>query len=64
MITTMTTTPEKSKKTMKAVQGKELGDIDEMLTVDDDVPFPNLDDLPQKKKKTRMIIQTKAVALA
>jgi NADPH:quinone reductase-like Zn-dependent oxidoreductase len=49
---------------MKAAQGKELGDIDEMLTVEDNVPMPNLDDLPPKTRKTRMIIQTKAVALA
>jgi NADPH:quinone reductase-like Zn-dependent oxidoreductase len=49
---------------MKAVQGKELGDIDEMLTVEDNVPIPNLNQLPAKKKKTRIIIQTKAVALA
>lgn len=66
MITTMTSTaPEqKTPKTMKAVQGKELGDIDEMLTVEDNVPVPNLDNLPAKSKKTKMIIQTKAVALA
>ncbi|KAG7361575.1 alcohol dehydrogenase [Nitzschia inconspicua] len=65
MIQSMTSTQEHaSKKTMKAVQGKELGDIDEMLTVEDHVPLPNLGDLPAKKKRTKMIIQTKAVALA
>jgi NADPH:quinone reductase-like Zn-dependent oxidoreductase len=60
----MIMTSEQATKTMKAVQGKELGDIDEMLTVEDNVPVPNLGDLPTKKKKTLMIIQTKAVALA
>lgn len=60
----MISPPEQAARTMKAVQGKELGDIDEMLTVEEDVPCPNLDDLPAKKKKTQMIIQTKAVALA
>jgi len=49
---------------IKAVQGKELGDIDEMLTVEDDVQMPNLDDLPLKKRKKSMIIKTRAVALA
>lgn len=51
-------------KTMKAVQGKELGDIDEMLTVQDGVPIPDLQDIPARKRKTCMIIKTKAVALA
>jgi NADPH:quinone reductase-like Zn-dependent oxidoreductase len=64
MITTVTSTPEQVAKIMKAVQGKELGDIDEMLTVEENVPIPNLNDMPAKKKRTKMIIQTKAVALA
>ena len=59
----MTPLPE-APKTMKAVQGKELGDIDEMLTVEDNVAVPKLEDLPPKKRKTSMIIRTKAVALA
>jgi len=50
--------------TMKAAQGKELGDIDAMLTVEDDVAVPDLMDLPPKKRKTKLIIQTHAVALA
>jgi len=49
---------------MKAAQGKELGDIDAMITVEDDVPMPNLDDLPPKKRKNHIIVQTRAVALA
>ena len=52
------------KTTMKAAQGKELGDIDAMLSVEDDVPMPNLDDLSPKKRKTHIIIETRAVALA
>jgi len=56
-------TPGTMKNSMKAVQGKELGDIDEMLTVED-IAMPTLDDLPAKKRKNKMIIQTKAVALA
>lgn len=55
--------PENKKDIMKAVQGKELGDIDAMLTVED-VPMPNLDEMPAKKRKKCMIIQTQAVALA
>jgi len=54
---------ESKTNTMKAVQGKELGDIDEMLTVEE-IPMPNLDDLPEKKRKKSIIVQTKAVALA
>lgn len=48
---------------MKAAQGKELGDIDAMLTVEE-IQMPSLDDLPSKKRKTHIIIQTRAVALA
>jgi len=56
--------PESSKtNTMKAVQGKELGDIDAMLTVEE-IPMPDLDDLPAKKRKNSIVIRTKAVALA
>lgn len=51
------------KNTMKAVQGKELGDIDAMLTVED-IPIPNLDDIPKKTRKKSIVIQTHAVALA
>jgi hypothetical protein len=32
--------------------------------VEENVPIPNLNDMPAKKKRTKMIIQTKAVALA
>lgn len=59
---TMITT-ENKKNNMKAVQGKELGDIDAMLTVED-IQMPNLDDLPAKIRKKRMIIQTRAVAIS
>lgn len=56
-------TSENKKNNMKAVQGKELGDIDAMLTVEE-IQIPNLDDLPKKIRKKRIIIQTRAVALA
>jgi len=56
-------TPENKKSVMRAAQGKELGDIDTMLTVED-IRIPNLDDLPAKKRKKSLIIQTHAVALA
>ena len=57
-------TPATEKTTMRAAQGKELGDIDAMLTVEDDVAIPSLDDLPAKKRKTSLLLRTKAVALA
>lgn len=57
------TPPTDNKTTMKAVQGKELGDIDAMLTVED-IPMPSLEDLPPKKRKTHVIVETRAVALA
>lgn len=57
-------TPVIEKNTMKAAQGIELGDIDAMLTVEENVPMPDLKDLPAKQRREKMIIQTKAVALA
>jgi len=57
-------TPDTKKNTMKAAQGIDLGDIDAMLTVEDNVPMPDLNDLSEKERKNKMIIQTKAVALA
>lgn len=57
-------TPDIKKGTMKAAQGIELGDIDAMLTVEDNVSMPDLNDLPPKQRKKKLIIQTKAVALA
>lgn len=51
-------------KTMKAVQGKDYGDIDEMIYVNDNVKCPRLEDLPPKKRKNSMVIKTHAVALA
>lgn len=56
--------PDIKKNTMKAAQGKELGDIDAMLTVEDNVAIPDLNDLTPKQRRNKMIIQTKAVALA
>lgn len=50
-------------KVMKAVQGKNFGDIETMLSVED-VAIPTLDDLPTKKRKKSLIIHTRAVALA
>lgn len=56
--------PDIKKGTMKAAQGIELGDIDAMLFVEDNVSMPDLNDLPPKQRKKKMIIRTKAVALA
>ena len=65
-------------KTMKAAQGKNFGSIDEVLSVQESVPTPNLDDpytptenihplikmATREDRKTHMIIQTLSVALA
>ena len=51
-------------KTMRAAQGKDYGPIDEMISVEDGVPVPRLDDLPEKKRSTSMIVRTHAVSLA
>jgi len=51
-------------KTISAVQGKDYGDIDEMIYVDDKVQYPSFDDVPKKKRKDYLIIKTHAVALA
>ena len=49
---------------MKAVQGKDYGDIDEMISVADGVHRPTLSDLPPKKRKNHLVIKTLAVSLA
>ena len=64
---------------MKAAQGKYFGDVDEVMTVEDGVPLPNLEEeynKPQETthplfryatkldRKNHMIIKTLAVALA
>lgn len=49
---------------MTAVQGKDYGPIDEMISVESNVPVPRLADLPPKKQKSHVLIQTYAVALA
>ena len=51
-------------KTMKAAQGTDYGDVDKVMTVEDDVNYPSLKDLPKKKRKGFMIVKTHAVALA
>ncbi|CAB9497695.1 furan-3-one reductase [Seminavis robusta] len=65
-------------KSMKAAQGKNYGDIDEMLSVQEGVAVPKLDDeynpvgkihplikyATRQDRKTHMIIKTLAVALA
>ena len=51
-------------KTMRAVQGSDYGDIDEVISVVDGVLVPCLADLPQKKRKNFMVLKTLAVALA
>jgi NADPH:quinone reductase-like Zn-dependent oxidoreductase len=50
--------------TMKAVQGKDYGDIDQMISVASGVPRPKLADLPPKKRKNHIVIKTHAVSLA
>lgn len=50
---------------MKACQAKDYGDIDSMLTVEEDVPYPSLVSLPTKSmRQNTMIIRTYAVATA
>eukprot|EP00550_Attheya_septentrionalis_P010259 CAMPEP_0198288676 /NCGR_PEP_ID=MMETSP1449-20131203/7098_1 /TAXON_ID=420275 /ORGANISM="Attheya septentrionalis, Strain CCMP2084" /LENGTH=380 /DNA_ID=CAMNT_0043986867 /DNA_START=151 /DNA_END=1293 /DNA_ORIENTATION=- len=56
--------PETKAETMRAVQGKDYGDIDEMLSVQDDVRVPYLADLPPKKRNNFLKIRTMAVSLA
>ncbi len=51
-------------KTMKAAQAKDYGDIDQMLTVEDSVPYPSLAVLPKRQRKNYMIVRTHAVAVA
>ena len=50
-------------ETMRAVQATDYGSIDN-LSVQDGVRVPRLSDLPPKKQKTSMVIQTHAVSLA
>lgn len=50
--------------TMKAAQGKDYGDIDEMITVENNVQVPDLASLPPSQRKTKMLIKVLAVALA
>jgi NADPH:quinone reductase-like Zn-dependent oxidoreductase len=59
----MLTTPD-IPKIMKAVQGKDFGEIEAMLSVEKDVPVPRLADLAAKERATSMLIRTHAVALA
>jgi NADPH:quinone reductase-like Zn-dependent oxidoreductase len=56
--------PTEAKTMIKAAQGKDYGNIDEMIYVDDKVEYPSLKDIPEKKRKDLMIIKTHAVALA
>jgi NADPH:quinone reductase-like Zn-dependent oxidoreductase len=50
---------------MKACQAKDYGDIDSMLTVEEEVPYPSLASLPTKSmRQNTMIIRTYAVATA
>lgn len=51
-------------KTMKAAQAKDYGDIDQMLLVEDGVPYPTLADYTKSQRKNIMVIRTHAVALA
>jgi NADPH:quinone reductase-like Zn-dependent oxidoreductase len=52
------------KVTMRAAQGKDYGDIDEMLSVVDHVFIPHLEDKPKKDRKNWIVIKTLAVAVA
>ena len=50
---------------MKACQAKDFGDIDTMLTVEENVAYPSLASLPNKTvRQNTMIIRTHAVATA
>mmetsp|Transcript_23331 Transcript_23331/g.57416 ORF Transcript_23331/g.57416 Transcript_23331/m.57416 type:complete len:376 (+) Transcript_23331:46-1173(+) len=51
-------------KTMKAAQGKDYGDVDKVMTVEDNVNYPSLKDLSKKERKNFMVVKTHAVALA
>ena len=51
-------------KTMRAAQGKDYGDIDEMISVQDGVKVPSLSDLPPKQRKHMMLVKVLSVALA
>lgn len=52
-------------KFMTAVQAKDYGPIDEMLSVvENNVAVPRLSDLPPKKQSSHILIRTHAVALA
>lgn len=50
--------------TMKAAQGADYGDIDEMITVKDGVSVPSLASLPAAERRKKMLIKVLAVALA
>jgi len=52
------------KTTMRAVQGKDYGPIDEMVHLVEDAPVPCLNDIPIKDRKNWAVIRTLAVALA
>ena len=49
---------------MKAVLGKDYGDIDEVISVAGGVQRPSLSDLPAKKRNNFLVIKTLAVSLA
>jgi len=49
---------------MKAAQGKDYGDINTMIYVDESVKYPSFEGIPIKERKNFIIIQTHAVALA
>jgi len=51
-------------ETMRAAQGKDYGDIDEMISVQDGIKVPRLSDLPKAKQKNYMLIRILAVSLA
>jgi hypothetical protein len=50
--------------TMRAVQGKAYGLIDDMISVEEVVKVPSLLDLPSKERRDHMVIQVLAIALA
>jgi len=49
---------------MTAVQGKDYGPIEDMLSVQGNVKVPRLSDLPPKRQSSFIVIKTYAVALA
>ena len=51
-------------KIMHAVQGKDYGAVDQMISVEDDVEVPSLSDVLEKNRNKYMLLKIHSVALA